>query len=260
VSASRLARTVSAEELTWFSGDHIEFSIVVELCIQDKSRIALLEAYSFTNNPHALLVRRELLASNCWLATIDADASWWIPDGQPRQLFRLSATVVQTIDSGERVSERPLIEFHRGTNTAVSVADYKSSPLPKLIENDGLAVVRVAAVPTIRANRLDSIMVRCNVELMKFTLSDLGSIQVHAPSRDMLEIMTYESIPIVSQLGLRGQTRSLGACSGVPVDFEVVGVFSNARRRLKTLYSWSNGKWEDHGVAQLVDAAKAEGK
>lgn len=230
--------------LTWFSGTYIEFYVLAELCCEGRSRLMLLETHGFTDNPHAMLVGRELLAANRWLGEIEESTDWWRPDGAPGRLIRLRTALVETVNTGERIRKRTLLEVHRTGPRAPDSqgpGEYQQL-LGSLLGDAEIEIMRVSAVPTIDAGRVSTAMVRCNVERVHF--GGLRSkLDMRSPSSDTLEIMHYESMPIVRDLGLRGPRGRAGTSVEVSCDFEVTGSFDRVLRHLDTLYEWTPEGW-----------------
>jgi len=269
-------------DLVWFSGTYLCFAILCKVTYRGRTRVAFVEAVGFTDNPHAMLVGRELLAADRLLATFNGSPCPWFPpqptahpDARPqpdpeeearafrRHVMRMDTHVLTSIDAGDRIKVKPLIDIFECTPHSDVCHDHGEiaafEHLGMQLSQEGALVplLRVAAIPTTHANRLATAMVRVHCEQITLGAQtegpDIGSWPL-APHQ--LRIFRHQSHAIVRRLGISStydQERDADLCSTV---LAMGGRFDGVRREVDTLFEWSSqtGWIEEHGLEVLFGA------
>lgn len=245
------------EQLVWFSGLYVNIGFLADLSYQGRSKLVLLETHAFTDNPHAFLVGRELLAANRWLAEIDMSPhSWFPPHSDPpneRHSISVRTEVLRTLYAGDRIAQRTLLDVHEcGPQHEHGDSNPHMSLVNEIFGERQLAYMRVAAIPTMCERKVSNAMVRCNVEQVRF--GGPGE-ELEAPTvlkAHRLRITSYESIPLVRDLGLRG-TRDKGGKTLLTCDFGVEGSLYSVRRDVRALYEWTDDGWWHDEIDHFLD-------
>lgn len=257
--------------LEWFSGAYFNIAILADLAYEGVEKLVFVETHGFTDNPHAFVVGRELLAANRWLMEVDESPQTWLPElaatnsapSHPgsRRMLRIDVDALRTRNAGERVAMSPLVdiveclgegEHHRGE------ADARADLTPHIAEifrDRQLVYLRMDALRTVDADgSIRPGLVRCNLERVYFARP---GVNVDPPTwlgPHELYVYPYASIPIVKQLGLYAEPPTVMPFSDpkapapqrVRCPVALGGRLPAARRGVLTLFECDDEGWRSN--------------
>lgn len=256
------------DRLEWFSGAYLNIAIAADIEFEGASRLVFVETHGFTDNAHAFVVGRELLAADRWLMEVDESPQAWLPAGTPtgpdgngRHMMSVRTDTLRALNAGDRVVMSPLFDIvecegtgdhHDGESKA---RDELAPHIAEIFAEQRLRYLRADALRTIDADGvLRPSLVRCNVEDVYFSRR---GVQADPPTwlgPHELYIYPYASIPIVRQLGLAAEApaRARFCDHGAPDPQRVLcplamgGHLPAARRGVLTLFECDEDGWRSN--------------